>query len=300
MTAATSAAVLERGVVGVTASEVVARAGVSRRTFYEIFDGVEDCLQATFDDTLAAASERVLSAYDQSAPWRARIRAGLAALLGFLDEEPTCAHLLLVDLHTAGPRARARRERVLAALSAAVDEGRSEGSRAARLPPLTAEGVVGGALEILGTRVRAREHPLLELCGPLMATIVLPYLGPAAARHELDRPVPEPAQPAPSERAAAPPVNPLDGLPMRLTYRTICVLRAIATEPGASNRQVGSMSGIVDQGQISKLLARLRRLGLIDNEAPRASERGTPNKWTLTERGASIERATRGMGQPGG
>ena len=293
---AARSAVVEHGAGNVTVTEVVTRAGVSRRTFYEVFDSVEDCLHATFEDTFAAARERVLSAYDGNAPWRERIRAGLIALLEFLDEEPICAHMLLVDMHTAAPHARERRERVLAALTAVVEQGRGEGSRAARLPPITAEGVVGGALEILGARVRAGEHPLLDLCGPLMGTIVLPFLGAAAARQELDRPTPKRPQPSPERRAAAPGANPLDGLPMRLTYRTICVLRAIAAEPGASNRRVGAMSGIVDQGQISKLLARLGRLGLIENGVTRESERGSPNKWTLTARGAAVESATRGTG----
>ena len=48
---------------------------------------------------------------------------------------------------------------------------------------------------------------------------------------------------------------------MRLTYRTVRVLMVIAGHAGASNREIAQGSGIVDQGQISKLLARLERLG---------------------------------------
>ena len=58
---------------------------------------------------------------------------------------------------------------------------------------------------------------------------------------------------------------------MRLTYRTVRVLFAIAElgEAGSypSGRAVGDASGISDQGQISKLLARLAHLGLIHNSA---------------------------------
>ena len=60
-------------------------------------------------------------------------------------------------------------------------------------------------------------------------------------------------------------VDPLRGLGMRLTYRTMRVLLAIGVHPGASNREVGDASGIRDQGQISKLLTRLEDLGLIQN-----------------------------------
>ncbi len=52
---------------------------------------------------------------------------------------------------------------------------------------------------------------------------------------------------------------------MRLTYRTMRVLLAVAAHPGGSNRQVADGPGISDQGQISKLLARLHGLGLIEN-----------------------------------
>jgi DNA-binding MarR family transcriptional regulator len=79
---------------------------------------------------------------------------------------------------------------------------------------------------------------------------------------------------------------------MRLTYRTVRVLLAIAERPGASNRVVAQGSGVQDQGQISKLLARLEHLGLISNEGVGAS-RGEPNAWRLTARGREIERTIR-------
>jgi chromosome segregation and condensation protein ScpB len=78
---------------------------------------------------------------------------------------------------------------------------------------------------------------------------------------------------------------------MRLTYRTVRVLAAVAEHPGSSNRQVGVASGMQDQGQISKLLSRLHRLGLIQN-AGIGPAKGAPNAWTLTPKGAEIEQAT--------
>ena len=79
---------------------------------------------------------------------------------------------------------------------------------------------------------------------------------------------------------------------MRLTYRTVRVLIAIAARPGASNREVADASGVVDQGQISKLLTRLEHLGLIYNDGSGAS-RGEPNIWHLTPRGEEIEHIIR-------
>jgi DNA-binding MarR family transcriptional regulator len=80
---------------------------------------------------------------------------------------------------------------------------------------------------------------------------------------------------------------------MRLTYRTTRVLRAIRERPGASNREISDHAGIVDQGQISRLLSRLERLGLIVNIGGRvggALNRRTTNAWTLTRLGEQVER----------
>jgi DNA-binding MarR family transcriptional regulator len=74
---------------------------------------------------------------------------------------------------------------------------------------------------------------------------------------------------------------------MRLTYRTVRVLMAIAQHPQASNRQIGETAGITDQGQISKLLARLERIGLATNTGIHPGK-GAPNSWTLTEKGERI------------
>ena len=79
---------------------------------------------------------------------------------------------------------------------------------------------------------------------------------------------------------------------MRLTYRTVRVLMAIAGHPGASNRIVADGSGISDQGQVSKLLARLEGLGLIANTGL-GHPRGAPNAWRLTKRGEEVEQAIR-------
>jgi DNA-binding MarR family transcriptional regulator len=77
---------------------------------------------------------------------------------------------------------------------------------------------------------------------------------------------------------------------MRLTYRTVRVLMAVAANPGSSNRAVADGAGIKDQGQISKLLARLQGLGLIENTGV-GSARGGPNVWRLTEKGREVHGA---------
>jgi AcrR family transcriptional regulator/DNA-binding MarR family transcriptional regulator len=290
MIAALVEVVRERGVGDVTVAHVVARSGVSRRTFYELFEDREACFLAAFEEAVRRASACVVPAFRAGAGWRERVRAGLEALLGFLEEEPGLGALCVVDALGAGAVALERRERIVQALIDAVDEGRTEARASARPMRLTAEGVVGAVLAVLHARLSARGSSgapsVLELLGPLMGIVVLPYLGQAAAAREAARPAPV------RRRMAQPMGDPLRELDMRLTYRTVRVLLAIAAEPGASNRGVADVAGVADQGQISKLLARLEHLGLISNRSGGHS-RGEPNVWNLTPRGQEVEQTIR-------
>jgi AcrR family transcriptional regulator len=282
--------VCELGAANVSVAHVVQRSGVSRRTFYETFSDREDCFLAAFEDALAFASQRVLPAYAAEGNWRERIRAGLLALLSFLDEEPVIARLLVVESPTGGTKTLERRNEVLAQVAAVVDEGRARSAGAKDLPPLAAEGLVGGALSLIHARIaRAEPEPLLDLANQLMSMIVLPYLGPAAARKELERPV----EPRVSDhRDVRLLEDPFKGAGMRLTYRTVRVLLAVAEHPNASNRTIGQTAGISDQGQISKLLGRLKRHGLIANTGFGPGQ-GAPNAWTLTATGRQLTKSIR-------
>jgi AcrR family transcriptional regulator/DNA-binding MarR family transcriptional regulator len=303
----------EQGARGITVSHVVARSGVSRRTFYELFEDRDDCFLTAFDLAVERAAQRVCPAFRGPAPWRERIRAALGALLEFLEDEPGMGALCVVDALGAGPQALARRASVIDVLIDAVDEGRTEARTGSKPTRLTAEGVVGAVLGVLHSRLTAaglhgnsdssrrrssrgagpQQAPqsVVSLLGPLMGMIVLPYLGPAAAARETARPAPSRRRTPPSHG------DPLRNLEMRLTYRTVRVLIAIADNPGASNRRVADVSGVSDQGQISKLLTRLEHLGLIDN-ACAAPARGEPNAWRLTSRGEEVERALRQQAAP--
>jgi AcrR family transcriptional regulator len=291
-------AVDELGYTRTTVTEITAKAHVSRRTFYELFSNSEDCLAAMLEETVERVRARLAEADIHGLPWRERIHGGLWAILDFLDREPALARVCVVQSARGGLRILECRERLLDNLAAVVDEGRQAEGKT-DCPPLTAEGLVGAALSIVHTRLaRGEATPLTGLHGELMAMIVLPYLGPGAARQELTRkaPVFSTIDPAASDShtqgADAQPAeshgDPLHGIPIRLTYRTVCVLEAVAKQPGISNRAVGEAAGVSDQGQMSKLLARLERYGLLEKQRPLT--KGEANSWSLTFAGSQIAR----------
>jgi AcrR family transcriptional regulator/DNA-binding MarR family transcriptional regulator len=275
--------VAERGVANVSVAHVVARSGVSRRTFYEIFEDREDCFLAAFDEAIDHIAAVVVPAYEQPGRWRSKIRVALTVLLECLDYDRAAGRLVIVESLGAGQGALERRQNVLRQVISVVEQGGTEGKGNIDPPSLTAEGIVGGVMGVLHARLtETSSSDLVELVNPLMGMIVLPYLGPAAARKEIERPIPKRSAKQPVVRT-----DPLQGLPMRLTYRTMRVLVSVAEHPGSSNRALGESSGIGDQGQASKLLARLHRLGLIENEGGDPL-RGEPNAWTLTPTGKEV------------
>lgn len=280
----------ERGACNVTVAHIVERAGVSRRTFYEVFSDTEDCLWAALGDALERVQERILPAWRAPGPWRERLRASLTELLWLFDEEPTVARLLLVESLAMGRRSvLEKRAQVLERVIDAVHEGSACARNGLAPTRFSAEGAVGGVLSTLHARtVEGANGGLTDLAGPLMNMLVLPYLGPAAARRELARQVAvKPAASAGGEPAPLA-LDPFKEAGMRLTYRTISALSAVAARPGCSNRQVGEMAQIGDQGQISKLLARLERLGMIENREEGQRSRGEANAWTLTSLGEQV------------
>lgn len=274
-----------RSAQSATVTEIVSSAGVSRRTFYELFEDRDACLLAAIEHALARARHRVLPAYQAESVWVDRVRSGLRELLAFFDEESKLAWLCTVQWVDAGPAALALRWETLEVLAQVVDGGREVARH--QPPRLTAEGVLGGVTGVIHTRMlKPDAGSMLELLGPLMSIITLPYLGNAGARRELERGERDARKTLEAGRAT----NPLSELSFRLTYRTLAVLRAVALEPGLSNKQIGERAGVADPGQISRLLGRLSDRNLLENIGG-GQARGTTNAWRLTPGGVEVERA---------
>jgi AcrR family transcriptional regulator len=104
---AVTRAVSEKGYAKVTVADIVALAGVSRRTFYEHFKDVEDCFVAAYEagtgGLLAETEEAVRTT--PSSNWRERFEIAIDAYLRVLSSDPDMARACLVDVLGAGQRA---------------------------------------------------------------------------------------------------------------------------------------------------------------------------------------------------
>jgi AcrR family transcriptional regulator/DNA-binding MarR family transcriptional regulator len=296
--------VVELGARGLTVRRVTARAGISSKTFYDLFADREECLLAAFDQSVDRIAGVVLPAYGAEDDWVVGVRAGLGALLGLLDGESLLGRFVFVEALACGPRVLERRARLLGDLAGVIDA--HAGVEAEHvLGLLTAEGVLGAVCGVIHTRLlESSPGPLVGLLGPLMAMIVLPYRGQQAATAELARAasalVPacgdvssDGSSGGSMARSGFSRLIPESSAPVdfRPTLRTFIVLSAIAERPGLNNREVSDRAGVSDQGQISRLLWRLEDQGLVQNTGGR--EQGTPKAWSLTPLGQQALHASR-------
>jgi AcrR family transcriptional regulator len=83
-------------------------AGVSTSTFYKHFPNADLCFASAFDAVMGEALQRSAAAQRRRGDLRARLMAGVAALLEKFADEPRSARVALLDVFSAGPEARRR------------------------------------------------------------------------------------------------------------------------------------------------------------------------------------------------
>lgn len=180
--------VAERGYPETRVVDVIGVAGVSRKTFYELFDSKEDCFLATYDVLLGNILGDTARGFESKpgGSWAERVSAGLGALLEHLADHPDEARFAIVEVLAAGPKALARRDAALRQFSGFLDAGRSETS--VELPGITSLSLTGGINELLYSEIlHGAAARLPDRLPDLMFWIALPFLGPERAAAERER-----------------------------------------------------------------------------------------------------------------
>jgi AcrR family transcriptional regulator len=158
-----------RGYQAVAVTEVIRHAGVSRKTFYELWSGKEECFAAVYEREMERLLAPALQAFEGDEPWADRLRTALGVLLGALAADADAARICFVEVLAAGPLALERRGVALAALDPLLAPT-DDASRA-----LTA-GSVGYLAEVLHREVAAgRGADLPALRAELMRTLTRPF-----------------------------------------------------------------------------------------------------------------------------
>jgi AcrR family transcriptional regulator len=165
-------AVAAKGYSGTTVADVVSRAGVSRKTFYEHFRDKEECFLAAYDEGVAILMQQIRKAGEREESFLERMRARVRAYLSLLVEEPAFARAYLIEIFAAGPAALERRREVHARLAKfgrdMNEEARREFPELPEVPDEVFVAAFGAINELLYTYVsEGRTAELLELQEPI-------------------------------------------------------------------------------------------------------------------------------------
>lgn len=176
--------VAEKGYPATTVADVVERAGVSRRTFYEQFADKEACFLAAYDAGLAVVLGRIQDAVEVNpgAGWRDRARAGVEAFLALLASEPAFARSLQLEILTAGPAALDRRAGMLTMFSGVWrnvhERARAEEPALPALPDEVFTILTAGLEELIRDCIRTRGTAALPaLAEPILRTVIAVFGG---------------------------------------------------------------------------------------------------------------------------
>ncbi|WP_051223192.1 TetR/AcrR family transcriptional regulator [Conexibacter woesei] len=114
-------AVADKGYNNASVADVIERAGISRRSFYEHFANKEEAFLAAYDAGVGGLLEAIAEAEDEAGVTAggagdggllARAHAGTEVYLQLLADNPAFARTFLIEVLGAGPDALARRDAV--------------------------------------------------------------------------------------------------------------------------------------------------------------------------------------------
>ena len=170
----------EEGWAKTTVPDVVARARVSRNSFYEHFEDKTACFLAALDEAAQEILDAMFALVSEP-DWIAMLRRGMREYLGTWFERPALCRAYFVELPFVGPRGVVQREHNFSQFELMFRElaarAREEQPSLPPLSPLVPRLVVVGITDIVGEAVRAgeldsvaaREDELVELIVRLLA-----------------------------------------------------------------------------------------------------------------------------------
>ncbi|HEY2478402.1 MAG TPA: TetR/AcrR family transcriptional regulator [Solirubrobacterales bacterium] len=169
--------VVDRGYISTTVTQVVAAAGVSRRTFYNYYADKQEA----FFDVYRQVSDFLLEAMAEAGKaekggWAARVRRELEVLLETVTANPDLVWFCLAAPPAAGGEVAAAYRDFLVRLVGVLGQGRPKRTR--HLPPAAEYGMAGGlAALVLKAVADADSEGVRKLLPEVTELVLTPYLG---------------------------------------------------------------------------------------------------------------------------
>ncbi len=155
-------AIGEKGYSATTVSDVIRRAGVSRKAFYEHFANKEECFLATYDSIAAVGQRGVATAFRRAEGLPDIVQAALGEVFELAIARPEALRVLMVEIGAAGPAGIERREQLVVRYEDLVRENLGLVAGPGPIPNPILRGVLGGILHVIYTHLRRGERKQLR------------------------------------------------------------------------------------------------------------------------------------------
>jgi AcrR family transcriptional regulator len=272
----------ELGAAVVGIRHVCERAGVSRRTFYDLYDDRDGCLADTHEEAFARLVAHVEAAvHVAGAEWEDRAVAATQALLAAWHADRVLAHLCLVSSISASTETRERRHAAIGRLAGLL----ADAPEVAVLGELTLTSALGGVWELALRRLsEGPEASIDELGGAAIYLMLSPFVGRRqAATRASGR---GGCATAYVTRWTPTVAGGADEHGLLVTELTGQTLRYLNGHPGAANIDVARAVDVRHESQMSRHLVRLERAEMVSRR-----KEGRTNAWRLTARGEEAARS---------
>ena len=183
---AMATAVAEKGYAAVTIADVVAGAGVSKRTFYEHFTGKEDCLFSCYAEASDALAHVVRAAAEKAGTGPARVVAAINAYVVALDAGGPLVAAMLSEIQATGGAGRQLRRQKIYEFAAVIRDLVEEDSRhgtGAHLDEPLSVALVGGLYELGVWHAETSPDVPFSSLAPAAERFILGVLQPDAEQH---------------------------------------------------------------------------------------------------------------------
>jgi AcrR family transcriptional regulator len=264
---------------------VCQRAGISRRTFYELYVDRDACFVDAHQEAFGRLVGHLAEAVADAGPeWEDRAVAVAQALLGAWDADRVMAHLCLISAVGASAETMALRRAAIARIAGLLADAPAQ--------PLLEEpvliGAVGGVWELaLRGLTYDTNNSLADLAGAAIYLMLVPFAG---RRQAAARAAGRGGTIAYSTRWTPAVVGDSDDRGLLVTELTGQTLRYLNGHPGAANIDIARAVDVRHESQISRHLSRLERAGMVSRR-----KEGRTNAWVLTARGEEAARTLRDL-----
>jgi AcrR family transcriptional regulator len=275
----------EIGLAAVGVHHVCQRAGVSRRTFYDLYADRDACVVDTHEEAFGRLLGHLAEVVaDAGAVWEDRAVAVTQALLGAWDADRVLAQLCLVSSVSGHPEALELRRTAMAQIAGLLADPPRQPMVEASVLGCAISGIWGLAFASLTEKPDAS---LSDLAGVAIYLVVAPFAG---RRHAAARAAGRGGTVAYVTRWTPAVVGGDDDRGLLVTELTSQTLRYLNGHPGAANIEIARAVDVRHESQMSRHLGRLERAGMVSRR-----REGRTNAWVLTARGEEAARTLRDL-----